>query len=79
MSLADLAATVKPRSLTTCITCTWYDKLPKRDRIAFDRLVARPDITNNQLRELCRDEEGLEASESSFKRHIKNHHGRVAR
>ena len=74
MSLADRIETISPKSRDTCITCIWYDNLPDRDKAAFDQLLEREDISKAHLLDFCRPE-GLKASEASFRRHLKNHHG----
>jgi hypothetical protein len=72
MSLADRLSTIAPT--TTCLVCVWYRTLAKEDKAAFDRIVPRvPDeISYASFHRECA-EEGLPASETSFKRHLKNH------
>lgn len=77
MSLADRLPTLEPRpSPNDCITCTWYRGLPERDKLAFNDLAERRDITRAWLLELCSAEEGLDCGETSFRRHMQNHHNK---
>jgi hypothetical protein len=73
MSLSDRIAQQvdKPAG---CRTCAFYDALPPVDKAAFDEWVAdgRP---VEALRRLCVTE-GLEVTETPFRSHVAEHHGR---
>jgi hypothetical protein len=73
VSLSDRIAQSAER-LTTCRTCAFYDALPPGDKAAFDEWVAgeRP---IEELRRLCL-EEGLAVTETPFRTHVREHHGR---
>lgn len=74
MSLAERAANFTARSLSSCRTCAWYDKLPDEDKQAFEQLANRDDLYRADFLDMCR-EEGLQCSETAFRRHMKCCHG----
>ena len=71
MSLADRLATITPT--TTCLVCVWYRTLTKRDKDAFNQTATHVPDTYSYAAfyQMCA-EEGLQCSETSFKRHLKN-------
>lgn len=76
MGLAErVAAAPADNHARSCQTCDFYNQLPDADRAAFDDWItaARP---AEALRRLC-EEEGLKVTESPFRNHIRNHHGKT--
>lgn len=78
MSLADRLPDLEPpRRRGNCLTCSWYEQLNDQDRQAFDKLAARDDIPVAFLLRLSREENDLDVHDSSFRRHMDNHHTQI--
>jgi hypothetical protein len=69
VSLAERAKDYSQPPL--CLTCLWYDQLSGTEKEAFDQLAAREDVYKRDLLDMCA-EEGLQCSETSFRRHMRN-------
>ena len=73
MSLSERVAAATTTVLG-CRTCAFYNALPAEDQAAFDEWVASGRPTE-ELRRLC-VEEGLTVTETPFRTHVREHHGR---
>lgn len=71
MSLAERLKQAKPRlGPSECHTCAWLQTQTPKDRAAFDDWIANGN-SQAQLRRECQID-GLNVSETSFGRHVRN-------
>ena len=72
MSLSDRIT--QAVNANACRTCVFYDALPKEDQAAFDEWIDTGRSVDG-LRRMC-VEEGLSVTETPFRTHIAEHHGK---
>jgi hypothetical protein len=71
MSLADLYQAAQPPSKKKCKVCDWYDQLSDNDKAFFDEKAS--DNVAFMTR-VCVDHLGLEAEESTVRKHVRERH-----
>lgn len=76
MSLSDELADLR-KPVLTCRVCRWYAAQSEDDRAEFDSCVASGRVQKKALLGVCRGH-GLDCSDSTFREHIREHHGKAA-